>query len=178
MPSVQDFSSLWVRPPLPPASEERRMDADFFTFENLINHAHGAINHFPIALLFVSVGLDLFALLKRPNLHRPAWLLLMLGMIGAIAATVTGLIAHLPYEEDPTLVAAIEPHQYTAFAATAVFAALSAWRWRSLGRGWDVGGSAPYLAVALLGLVVLGITGFLGGNLITEWGIGVRGITR
>jgi uncharacterized membrane protein len=154
------------------------MDADFFTVENLINHTHGAINHFPIALLFVSVGLDLFALLKRPNLHRPAWLLLMLGMIGAIAATVTGLIAHLPYEEDPTLVAAIEPHQYTAFAATAVFAALSAWRWRSLGRGSDVGGSAVYLAVALLGLVVLGITGFLGGNLITEWGIGVRGITR
>src|SRR5215208_2301337 len=151
------------------------MDADFFTFENLTNHAHGAINHFPIALLFVSVGLDLFALLKRPNLHRPAWLLLMLGMIGA---TVTGLIAHLPYEEDPTLLAAIEPHQYTAFAATAVFAALSAWRWRSLGRGSDVGGSAVYLAVALLGLVVLGITGFLGGNLITEWGIGVRGITR
>ena len=137
------------------------MDADFFTFENLINHAHGAINHFPIALLFVSVGLDLFALLKRPNLHRPAWLLLMLGMIGAIAATVTGLIAHLPYEEDPTLLAAI-----------------TAWRWRSLRRGSDVGGSAPYLALALLGLVVLGITGFLGGNLITEWGIGVRGITR
>jgi len=154
------------------------MDADFFTFENLINHAHGAINHFPIALLFVSVGLDLFALLKRPNLHRLAWLLLMLGMIGAIAATVTGLIAHLPYEEDPTLLAAIEPHQYTAFAATAVFAALSAWRWRSLVRGSDVGGSAVYLAVALLGVVVLGITGFLGGNLLTEWGIGVRGITR
>ena len=155
------------------------MDADFFTFENLINHAHGAINHFPIALLFVSVGLDLFALLKkRPNLHRSAWLLLMLGMIGAIAATVTGLIAHLPYEEESTLLAAIEPHQYTAFAATAVFGALSAWRWRSLGRGSDVGGSATYLAVALLGLVVLGITGFLGGNLITEWGIGVRGVTR
>jgi uncharacterized membrane protein len=47
-----------------------------------------------------------------------------------------------------------------------------------LGRGSDVGGSAVYLAVALLGVVVLGITGFLGGNLITEWGIGVRGITR
>lgn len=154
------------------------MDADFFTFENLINHAHGAINHFPIALLFVSVGLDFFALLKRPNLHRTAWLLLVLGTIGAVAATVTGLIAHLPYEEDPTLLAAIEPHQYTAFAATGVFAALTVWRWRSLGRGSDVGGGTPYLALALLGLIVLGITGLLGGNLLTEWGIGVRGITR
>lgn len=28
------------------------------------------------------------------------------------------------------------------------------------------------------GGVILGITGFLGGNLLTEYGIGVRGITR
>ncbi len=47
-----------------------------------------------------------------------------------------------------------------------------------LRRGSDLGGGAPYLVLALLGLVVLGITGLLGGNLLTEWGIGVRGITR
>ena len=35
--------------------------SDFFTFENMINHAHGATNHFPIALLFVSVILDAVA---------------------------------------------------------------------------------------------------------------------
>jgi uncharacterized membrane protein len=154
------------------------MNADFFAFENLANHAHGAINHFPIALLFVSVGLDLFALASKPGLHGSAWLLLVLGTIGAIAATVTGLISHLPYEEDPTLLAAIEPHQYTAFAATAIFTALTAWRWRSLRRGSELGGGAAYLTLALLGLVVLGITGFLGGKLLSEWGIGVKGLTR
>ena len=37
------------------------MDGDFFTFVNLVNHVHGAINHFPIALLFVGAGFDLFA---------------------------------------------------------------------------------------------------------------------
>lgn len=63
------------------------MDGDFFTVENLANHVHGAINHFPIALLFVSVGLDLFGG-KRPNLPFSAWLFLVLGAIGAIAATV------------------------------------------------------------------------------------------
>ncbi len=154
------------------------MDADFFTFENLVNHAHGAIAHFPIALLFVSVGLDLVAVVKKPNLRWSAWLLLVLGTIGAVVTTITGLISHFPYEEDPVLLAAIEPHQYTAFAATAVFSALTVWRWRSVRRGTDVGGSSAYLALALLGLVVLGVTGFLGGNLLSEWGIGVRGITR
>lgn len=116
------------------------MDGGFFTFENLVNHVHGAINHFPIALLFVSVGLDLFAG-KIPNLRFSAWLLLALGTIGAVAATVSRLVAHLAYEDDPTLHSAMEVHQYMAFAATAIFAALAAWRWFSLRRGSDVGGT-------------------------------------
>jgi uncharacterized membrane protein len=114
----------------------------------------------------------------RPNLRFSAWLLLVLGAIGAIAASVSGLGAHLAYEDDPVLASAIAVHKYTAFAATVVFAVLTVWRWRSLRQGSDLGGSTPYLALTLLGLVVLGITGFLGGNLLTEWGIGVRGITR
>ncbi len=40
------------------------------------------------------------------------------------------------------------------------------------------GGTRVYLAVALFGFTVLGLTGFVGGNLLTEWGIGVKGITR
>ena len=72
-----------------------------------MNHVHGAINHFPIALLFVSVGFDLFAG-KRSNLRFSAWLLLALGAIGAVASTVSGLVAHLAYEDDPILASAIE----------------------------------------------------------------------
>ena len=72
----------------------------------------------------------------------------------------------------------MELHQYLAFVTTALFAALTAWRWRSLRRGSDVGGNPMYLALILLGVVVLGVTGFLGGNLLSEYGIGVKGITR
>ena len=150
---------------------------DFFDFENLMNHLHGALNHFPIALLFVSAGLD-FVAGKRPSLRSSAWLLLALGTLGAIAATVSGLLAHLAYEDDPYLLSVMEVHQYLAFATTALFAALTAWRWRSLRRGSDVGGKPVYLALILLGVVILGVTGFLGGNLLTEYGIGVKGITR
>jgi uncharacterized membrane protein len=35
-----------------------------------------------------------------------------------------------------------------------------------------------YLALILLGVVIPGVTGILGGNLLTEYGIGVKGITR
>jgi uncharacterized membrane protein len=150
---------------------------DFFDFENLMNHLHGALNHFPIALLFVSAGLD-FVAGKRPSLRSSAWLLLVLGTLGAIAATVSGLLAHLAYEDDPYLLSAMEVHQYLAFATTALFVVLTTWRWRSLRRSSDIGGNSVYLALILLGLMILGVTGFLGGNLITEYGIGVEGITR
>ena len=150
---------------------------DFFTFENLINHAHGALPHFPVALLFVSVGLDLFAG-KRANWRWGAWMILVLGAVGAVVSTVSGLLAHLAYEDDPFLLSVIEPHQYLAFASTAIFVGLAGWRWYSRRRGSDAGDTRPYLALALAGLVVLGITGLLGGNLVSEWGIGVRNITR
>ena len=124
----------------------------------------------------MSVGFDLFAG-KRSNLRFSAWLLLALGAIGAVASTVSGLVAHLAYEDDPVFASAIKVHQYTAFA-TAIFAALAAWRWFSLRRGSDIGGTWAYLASAVLGLILLGVTGLLGGNLLTEWGIGVEGVTR
>ena len=149
--------------------------SDFF--ENLFNHIHGAITHFPIALLFVSVGMDYFAS-KRPGLCSGAWLLLILGTLGTVAATITGLVAHLAYEDDSFLLSAIDRHQYLGFATTALFAGLTAWRWRSMRRGGDAGGTRAYLAVAFVGLLVLGITGFLGGSLLLEWGVGVKGITR
>jgi uncharacterized membrane protein len=79
---------------------------------------------------------------------------------------------------DPVFASAIEVHQYTAFAATAIFVALAAWRWFSLRRGSDIGGTRAYLTSAVLGLILLGVTGLLGGNLLTEWGIGVEGVTR
>jgi hypothetical protein len=93
--------------------------------------------------------------------------LLALGALGAVAATVSGLVVHLAYDNDPVLASAIEVHQYTAFAATAVFAALAAWRWLSLPRGSDVGGIRTYFVLALLGLPMLGVAGLLGGNLRT-----------
>jgi len=160
-----------------PTHREEATVGDFLDFENLMNHLHGALNHFPIALLFVSAGLD-FVAGKRPSLRASAWLLLVLGTLGAIAATISGLLAHLAYEDNPYLLSAIEVHQYLAFATTALFAFLTAWRWRSLRRSSDIGGNLMYLALILLGLVILGVTGFVGGNLVTEYGIGVEGVTR
>lgn len=145
--------------------------------ENLLNHVHSATTHFPIALLFVSAGLDAVAR-RWSGLQSFAWLLLVIGTVGTVLGTLTGLAAHLAYEDVERLHAPIGRHQYLAFATTAIFAGLTAWRWRSVRRGKDVGGTRLYLALMLAGLAVLGLTGLLGGNLLLEWGVGVRGITR
>ncbi len=113
--------------------------SDFF--ENLFNHVHNAVTRFPIALLFVGAGMDYFAG-KRPGLRSGAWILLVLGTLGTVVATVTGLLAHLAYEDDLILLSAIDRHQYLGFSTTALFVGLTAWRWRSMRRGSDVGGDA------------------------------------
>ncbi len=95
--------------------------SDFF--ESLFNHVHSATTHFPIALLFVSAGTGYFAD-ERPGLRGGAWLLLVLG---TVAATVTGLVAPLAYEDDSVLLSAIDRHQYLGVATTALFVGLTAW---------------------------------------------------
>lgn len=118
------------------------------TFYVLSSSAHAFVVHFPLALLVVSIAMDLLAR-RRPAFQQTAWYLLVIGALGAVAATVTGLIAHLPYEESQ-YIAAIERHQYSAFATTAVFVTLAVWRWRSARRA-TLPTSALYVGASLLG---------------------------
>lgn len=139
-------------------------------FWQLTGHAHAAVSHFPIALLIVGVVLDVAAR-RRPNLAFTAWLMWVIGATGAVISTVSGLIAHLPYEEAGSAATqAIEIHQYLAFAATAVFVALTVWRWRS--RRKDLSRSQIFTTLSVVGVAVLLLTGFYGGQL-ANYGVGV-----
>jgi uncharacterized membrane protein len=100
---------------------------------------------------------------------------LLLGSIATLPATVSGLIAHLPYAASAKL-PLIEQHQYLAFATTGLFALLTVWRWRARRRGNDVGATLPYLGGALLGMVVLLLTLYNGLVLVHIHGIGVSGV--
>ncbi len=140
-------------------------------FRTVIVHLHAGVVHFPIALLLVSVVLDFRAGQSR-LLRRAAWCSLVLGSLATLPATITGLLAHLPYETSP-LLPLIEQHQYLAFATTALFLVLAGWRWRMLRRGNDIGATLPYAAGALLGVAVLLFTVYNGHGLVQVHGIGV-----
>lgn len=140
-----------------------------------LNYVHPILVHFPIALLVASWGLDI-AGRRWPALHASGWITLLLGALATVPATISGLIAHIPYEES-SAIEAIENHQYLAFATTAFFLALAFWRWRALRRGTELGGGGRYLGLALLGLLLLVLTGANGGYLVYELGLGVERLT-
>ena len=140
-------------------------------FQTLIVHLHAVLVHFPIALLLVSVVLD-FRAGQSMLLRRAAWWSLVLGSLATLPATISGLLAHLPYETS-SLLPVIEQHQYFAFATTGLFLVLAAWRWRMRRRGNEIGATLPYIAGAILGVAVLLFTVYNGHALVQVHGIGV-----
>ena len=144
-------------------------------FSSAVVLLHGVVVHFPIALLLVSFGLDVTA---RHSIERrkAAWFSLLLGTLGTIPATVSGLMASLPYASSSKL-PLIEQHQYLAFGTTALFGLLCVWRWRARRRGTDIGATIPYTAGALLAVIVLLLTVYNGHVLVLIHGIGVTPVT-
>lgn len=136
-----------------------------------LDRIHPIFVAFPIALLVVSVLLDLGARF-RSSLRVSARLTLYLGTCGAVLATITGIITHLRYE-GTAISGFIEQHEYVAYITTAIFLGLSIWRVREIRRGKDVGGGWLYAMLSLVGLVVLIFTGALGGNLVFGHGVGI-----
>jgi uncharacterized membrane protein len=143
--------------------------AELFSIE--LSRLHPMFVAFPLALLVVSVLLDWMARWK-PSLLSSARLMLFLGTLGAIVATITGVVAHLPYE-GTAVIALIDQHEMSALLTTLLFLALSIWRAPMLRCGKEVGGTWLYAALSLVGLIALVVTGWLGGNLVFGHGVGV-----
>jgi uncharacterized membrane protein len=143
--------------------------AELFSIE--LSRLHPMFVAFPLALLIVSVLLDWMARWK-PSLLSSARLMLFLGTLGAIVATITGVVAHLPYE-GTAVIAFIDQHEMSALLTRLLFLALSIWRALMLRRGKEVGGTWLYAALSLAGLIALVVTGWLGGNLVFGHGVGV-----
>jgi uncharacterized membrane protein len=145
---------------------------DFIT--TILQDLHPISVHLPIGLLLVSYALS-FAARLWPQLDESSWLLLILGGLSTIPATVTGLLAHFPYEEH-ALIAVIEPHQFLGIGTTLFTLALLIWRWLSRRAGRDIGQRPIYLVAAFIGLLLLVTLGGTGGQLTYEYGINVRGV--
>jgi len=135
---------------------------------------HPILVHFPIALLPTAIFFEALGALLDRDFFRPAatWLL-GLGLLGGIVATLAGL-----WNEEAVVAAgvpetAIDRHESLAFLTLAVFTVLLAMRWLR-GRRWIPEHPAVFFSIGLVGLALLGATGYFGGDLVYRYGAGVE----
>jgi uncharacterized membrane protein len=141
---------------------------------NLYHDLHAITVHFPIAFLTLSFFLSLFAR-RGETFSRMSWMLLVIGSLVAIAAVITGLISHEPYEALPVM-ETIEPHERLGLLGTLVLLVLTGVRLRARRKGTDIDSHPAYLAFAAIGLLWLLLLGGTGGNLVYQHGVNVRGV--
>ena len=146
----------------------------FDFIDHIWSDLHPILSHFPIALLFFGGALA-FASKRWLDLARFATAVLTTGAVSTLPSVISGLVAHFPYEES-SLHGAVQQHQLLAFGTTVLFLILGAWAWRTRQRPVPGVSTGPFLAVLILGLVLLTVVGGTGGELVYGQGVGVRGV--
>lgn len=135
---------------------------------------HPAIVHFPIALISVAAIFAVLSLFRNKDLFRRiAFWNLLIGIIGALVAVVTGLVELKHLVHDDAIHSILEKHEFTGFAILILSISLLAWSWRRK----NSFGKKEYTAWVLflvLALAMVTYQGYLGGKMVFEKGAGVK----
>lgn len=137
---------------------------------------HPLIVHFPIALLIVGSIAELAGhLLKRDDLRHFAFWAIILGVASTGAAYLSGSMAEEQVEHLPGIHSTLEMHEELATITLVTWIGLGALRILLAGRQW-LTSNIFYLYIVLLlaGSVLLGTTGYWGGQLVYQHGAGVK----
>jgi uncharacterized membrane protein len=128
---------------------------------------HSMLVAFPIGLLGFSLVADVLdRLTQNPSWSTVAFYTLGGGLVGALLAAVPGLV-DLVSMRDPQAKRIGITHMVTILLAVGVFAVSFFLRWNG-----DPGG-LPF-ALSFLGVVLLGVGGWLGGEMVYVHGVAVQ----
>lgn len=158
---------------------------------------HPMVVEFPIALLFTALLLDLLAIWQKDLvLERAGLLVFVLGFLSIGVAGLAGWISEHYVTLTPVTAAILAAHRRDAELTGILFTLVAVLRFRSR-RLWirqsplkPVSLSSPHRALApatrkswnatflmyALGLVMLSVTGTVGGSLVFNHGLGVKGL--
>ncbi|HET6272029.1 MAG TPA: DUF2231 domain-containing protein [Bacteroidota bacterium] len=135
---------------------------------------HPLIVHFPVALLTVSLVFELLGVaLKRDDLERTAWWLLLAGCVGLGGAVATGLLAEKTVMIPAEVSSQFETHQEMAFLATTAYAIIILWR-ISNKTLLPQGMRSMYLLLTVAALVAIWVGAWFGGEMVYGSGVGVK----
>lgn len=150
-----------------------------------IYHIHPMLIHFPIVLYLMAVGLQLLVLLRHDDLSANACLAntalgaLLLAALAAVVAAIFGDIALDHAVEIGFAKAPLENHGDFGTTTMTFMLLLGAFHIAARRFHWQLAGGRGWLLwlVALLGMVLLLVTAYFGGNLVYEMGVNVKGVT-
>jgi uncharacterized membrane protein len=133
-------------------------------------------DRFPIGLWIFSLACDLIRLAGAPG---DAWITVALysmvgGLIGALCAAVPGLIDLLYYKGGTPPVKKIALTHMTINLIVVVLYAINIWLRASTLDIKDAGMSTPVL-LSIVGVALLFVSGWLGGQMVHVYGVGVEG---
>ena len=146
---------------------------------------HPRFVHFPIALSLVGVAFVAASFVRREASERWFWAgrwLVFLGWIGALVAGVTGMIDQSRAPDLPAVRDTINMHITVGIALIIVFGLALYWPLKdkrllsdgSPGQGTRQGARWGYLALLLLGVGLVLLESWLGGQLVYKLGVGVQ----
>lgn len=138
---------------------------------------HPRLVHFPIAFLIAGSVLALACMLRwqRPTLAATAWLLILLGWVSLFPAVLTGLIDQNSAPQDPAIRSLLSVHTALGFTLIAVYGLMLYERLRTPDALLAPASRRRLMALALLGLALVLIDGWVGGTLVYTHGVGVAG---
>lgn len=140
-----------------------------------IEQIHPMMVHFPIALLIASIFLDFLSIIaKKDTFEKSAFYLLVLGILGAVAAIIFGLLAEDAASKRPNIADTIETHEALAFITTGIFIALLIVRYIFMKKDNFKKVKPYYLIAALIGVAFLLATAKIGGHMVYELGAAVN----
>lgn len=141
---------------------------------------HPVTVHFPIALLVASFIFDLIGVVAKDDSFRKAGLYcLLLGFIGAGAAYFTGVMSESDAAAIPNIRPTLQAHESAGILTLVFFGVLMIVRIVLEGRPLlRRVGYVVYLLLALIAVINILRTGYLGAELVQRFGAGVEPVKR
>lgn len=134
---------------------------------------HPLVVHFPIALLLSYIALDWAGRLwKGKAFTEAAWYALLLGLAGTLVTLVTGLLAARAVPVDSPALATLNTHKMIGIATLVIFGIQAVCYARNRGK-YTPGKQALHTVIQLGGVAFVLAVGYLGGELVYTYGIGV-----
>ncbi len=134
---------------------------------------HAALNDLPAALLLAAVLFDLLgAVNKRDSLKAAGFWCLFVGVLGTVAAIISGRATEGGIDHTDAAHAVMETHETLAYITLAIFGLLLVWRVVRKGV-WNAKEQPVALTAGVIGIGILVVTAKLGGNLVFEHGLGI-----